>query len=64
MLKEVEKGFVFIWLFGYYVYRVIYGDRGFCIINNEVIMVEYLRKEYKIKKIVIIDIDCYYGDGM
>lgn len=27
-------------------------------------MVEYLRKEYKIKKIVIIDIDCYYGDGM
>lgn len=63
MSKEVEKGFALIRPPGHHAHRITYGDRGFCIINNEAIMVEYLKREYKIKKIAIVDTDCHHGDG-
>jgi len=63
MSKEVTKGFALIRPPGHHAHRITYGDRGFCIINNEAIMVEYLRKEYKIGRIAIIDTDCHHGDG-
>ncbi|WAM32593.1 histone deacetylase family protein [Caldicellulosiruptor naganoensis] len=61
--NEVTKGFALIRPPGHHAHRITYGDRGFCIINNEAIMVEYLRKEHKTKKIAIIDTDCHHGDG-
>ena len=35
--------------------RVVHGARGFCNINIEAIMIEYLRKAYGIGKVAIVD---------
>ena len=42
---------------------VAHGNRGFCNINNEAIMVEYLRQKYGLKRIAIVDTDVHHGDG-
>ncbi|HBK53337.1 MAG TPA: histone deacetylase, partial [Syntrophomonas wolfei] len=43
--------------------RVAHGNRGFCNINNEAIMIEYLRQKYGIKRVAIVDTDVHHGDG-
>jgi hypothetical protein len=43
--------------------RVVHGARGFCNINIEAIMIEYLREAYDIRKVAIVDTDCHHGDG-
>ena len=43
--------------------RVSHGNRGFCNINNEAIMVDYLRYHYNLKRIAIVDTDVHHGDG-
>ena len=43
--------------------RVAHGNRGFCNINNEAIMIEYLRQKYDLNKVVIVDTDVHHGDG-
>jgi hypothetical protein len=43
--------------------RVVHGARGFCNINIEAVMVEYLRTAYPLGRIAIIDTDCHHGDG-
>jgi hypothetical protein len=42
---------------------VVHGARGFCNVNIEAIMIEYLRKAYGVKKVAIVDTDCHHGDG-
>lgn len=37
--------------------------RGFCAVNIEAIMIEYLRQAYKVDKVAIVDTDCHHGDG-
>ncbi len=63
MRKEVEKGFALVRPPGHHAMRVAHGGRGFCYINMEAIMVEYLRSQHGIKKVAIIDTDCHHGDG-
>lgn len=36
---------------------------GFCFFNNVAISIEKLRKEAKVKRAFIVDIDLHYGDG-
>ena len=48
---------------GHHAHTVVYGDRGFCIINNEAIMIEHMRKENPDLKVAIVDTDCHHGDG-
>jgi len=36
---------------------------GFCYFNNIAVAIEKLRREGKISKVVIVDIDLHYGDG-
>jgi hypothetical protein len=43
--------------------QVVFGDRGFCIVNIEAVMVEYVRRHYGIRKVAIVDTDCHHGDG-
>jgi len=43
--------------------RIVHGSRGFCNINIEAVMVEYLRQAYAINKVAIVDTDCHHGDG-
>ncbi len=37
--------------------------RGFCIINNVSIVVDYLKYKYNVKKIAIVDWDVHHGNG-
>lgn len=60
---EVERAFAIIRPPGHHAMRVTYGNRGFCNINIEAVMVEYIRQTYKKQKIAIVDTDCHHGDG-
>ncbi|AGC50037.1 histone deacetylase [Lawsonia intracellularis] len=60
---EVERAFAIIRPPGHHAMRVTYGNRGFCNINIEAVMVEHIRQTYKKQKIAIVDTDCHHGDG-
>ncbi len=63
MNKKIERGFALVRPPGHHAMRVVHGGRGFCNVNNEAIMVEYLRAEHNIDRVAIIDTDCHHGDG-
>ncbi len=63
MEKEVEKSFAVVRPPGHHAMQTVFGDRGFCIVNIEAIMVEYMRRHYGVKKVAIVDTDCHHGDG-
>ena len=60
---EVENAFALVRPPGHHARRVVHGNRGFCNINIEAIMIEYLRENYGIRKVAIVDTDCHHGDG-
>jgi acetoin utilization deacetylase AcuC-like enzyme len=61
--KQIEKGFALVRPPGHHAMRVVHGGRGFCAVNIEAIMVEYLRQSYGVDKVAVIDTDCHHGDG-
>lgn len=63
MEKEEEKTFALIRPPGHHAMKVVHGNRGFCNINIEAVMVEWIREHYGQKRIAIIDTDCHHGDG-
>jgi len=63
MDREVERAFAIVRPPGHHAMQTVFGDRGFCIVNIEAIMVEYIRKHYGVGKIAIVDTDCHHGDG-
>jgi acetoin utilization deacetylase AcuC-like enzyme len=63
MEKEVDKSFALTRPPGHHAQRVVYGDRGFCIINVEAVALEKIRQEYGNLRVAIIDTDCHHGDG-
>ncbi|HZK19874.1 MAG TPA: histone deacetylase [Treponemataceae bacterium] len=63
MTKQVDKSFALIRPPGHHAHRVVYGDRGFCVVNVEAVMLEKLRKEYGPLRVAIVDSDCHHGDG-
>ena len=63
MKKEIDNGFALVRPPGHHAMRVVHGNRGFCNIHNEAIMIEYLRRKYGVKKIAIVDTDVHHGDG-
>jgi acetoin utilization deacetylase AcuC-like enzyme len=60
---QVERGFALVRPPGHHAQRVVHGARGFCNVNIEAIMVEYLRTRYGIHRVAIVDTDCHHGDG-
>ena len=60
---QVERGFALVRPPGHHAHRVVHGARGFCNVNIEAIMVEYLRSRYDIRRVAIVDTDCHHGDG-
>lgn len=63
MEGQVDKSFAIIRPPGHHAHRVVYGDRGFCVVNNEAVMLEKIRSQYGNLKAAIIDTDCHHGDG-
>ena len=63
MDKEAEKAFAIVRPPGHHAMQTVFGDRGFCVVNIEAIMVEYIRRHYGVRKIAIVDTDCHHGDG-
>lgn len=61
--SEISRGFALVRPPGHHAMRVVHGGRGFCNINIEAIMIEYLRQAYGVKKVAIVDTDCHHGDG-
>ena len=60
---EVDRAFALVRPPGHHAMKSVHGNRGFCNINNEAIMVEYIRDHYGTSKIAIVDTDCHHGDG-
>ncbi|MEJ2640540.1 MAG: histone deacetylase [Desulfosarcinaceae bacterium] len=60
---KVERGFALVRPPGHHAQRVVHGARGFCNVNIEAIMLEYLRVRYGIGRVAIVDTDCHHGDG-
>ncbi len=60
---RVERGFALVRPPGHHAMRVVHGARGFCNVNNEAIMIEFLRAAYGIDRVAIVDTDCHHGDG-
>ena len=63
MNGEIKNGFALVRPPGHHAMRVAHGNRGFCNINNEPVMVEYLRRKYGLQRIAIVDTDVHHGDG-
>lgn len=63
MERNVERGFALVRPPGHHAMRVVHGARGFCNVNIEAIMIEYLREAYGIDRVAIVDTDCHHGDG-
>lgn len=60
---EVERSFAVVRPPGHHAMQTVFGDRGFCVVNIEAVMVEYIRRHYGIRKIAVVDTDCHHGDG-
>jgi acetoin utilization deacetylase AcuC-like enzyme len=63
MEKTVERGFALVRPPGHHAMRVVHGARGFCNVNIEAIMIEYLRAAYGVDRVAVVDTDCHHGDG-
>jgi acetoin utilization deacetylase AcuC-like enzyme len=60
---EVDNAFALVRPPGHHAMLVVHGARGFCNVNIEAIMIEYIRKHYGPKRIAVVDTDCHHGDG-
>jgi len=65
---QEERAFALVRPPGHHAMRVTHGNRGFCNINNEAVMVEYIRDHYphpdgRPLRIAIVDTDVHHGDG-
>ncbi len=63
MENKIDKGFALVRPPGHHAFKVVYGDRGFCIINVGVVALEKIRSKYKNLKVAIIDTDAHHADG-
>ncbi|MBN2704954.1 MAG: histone deacetylase [Deltaproteobacteria bacterium] len=63
MEKKVDRAFALVRPPGHHAMKVVHGNRGFCNINNEAVLVEFIREHYGVRRIAIIDTDCHHGDG-
>jgi acetoin utilization deacetylase AcuC-like enzyme len=63
MEGAADKAFALVRPPGHHAMKVVHGNRGFCNINIEAIMIEYIREHYGPKRIAIVDTDCHHGDG-
>jgi acetoin utilization deacetylase AcuC-like enzyme len=61
--RETQRAFALVRPPGHHAMKVVQGNRGFCNINIEAVMVEWIREHYGPKRMAIVDTDCHHGDG-
>lgn len=60
---KVDNAFALVRPPGHHAMKVVHGARGFCNVNIEAIMIDYIRRHYGPKRIAVVDTDCHHGDG-
>jgi len=60
---EIDNGFVMARPPGHHSGATVWGNRGFCSLNNEAILVNHLRAHFGKTRIAIVDTDVHHGDG-
>ncbi len=60
---RVERAFALVRPPGHHAMRVTHGNRGFCNVNNEAVLIETLRRRYGPLRVAVVDTDCHHGDG-
>jgi len=63
MRGDIANGFVLARPPGHHSGATVWGNRGFCTLNYEAILVNHLRARFGVKKIAIVDTDVHHGDG-
>ena len=63
MEGSADKAFALVDLPGHHAMKVVHGNRGFCNINIEAVIIEHIREHYGQKRVAIVDTDCHHGDG-
>lgn len=62
-----KKAFALVRPPGHHAMRVVHGNRGFCNINNEALMLAWIRANYRVEgrplRLAIVDTDVHHGDG-
>jgi acetoin utilization deacetylase AcuC-like enzyme len=58
-----QRAFALVRPPGHHAMKVVHGSRGFCTINIEAVMLEWVRERYGAKRIAVVDTDCHHGDG-
>ena len=60
---ERERAFALVRPPGHHAMRGTHGNRGFCNVNMEAVMIENLRRRFGPLRVAIVDTDCHHGDG-
>ncbi len=60
---RAERAFALVRPPGHHAMRVVHGNRGFCNVNNEAVLIETLRQRYGPLRVAVVDTDCHHGDG-
>src|SRR5271157_4873946 len=60
---SVDNAFALVRPPGHHAMKSVHGNRGFCNINNEAIMIDYLRDRGAVRRVAVVDTDCHHGDG-
>ena len=61
---RAQRAFALLRPPGHHANRIVHGSRGFCLLNNEAIMVDHLRSRLGPElKVAIVDTDAHHGDG-
>ena len=63
MEKQAQKAFALVRPPGHHAMKVVHGARGFCNINIEAVMLEWLRDHFGPLRVAVVDTDCHHGDG-
>ncbi len=67
MTGETRRAFALVRPPGHHAMRITHGNRGFCNINIEAIMLDHIRATFphpeRPLRIAVVDTDCHHGDG-
>lgn len=68
MTGKEDRAFALVRPPGHHATRIVHGNRGFCNINNEAVMIEYIRDNFphpdgRPLRVAIVDTDVHHGDG-